>query len=163
MRRYETTFILTPDLEETDLEKNIERYTNIITGRGGTIEKEDRWGLRRLAYEIKKRTQGYYVQLVHESGPDVPRELERQFILNENCLRYLTVLAAKPVEEPETGLDKAGDKADVDATEKKTTEEVTKVDGTLTDKATPEESPAEENNAAANKDAGGAQNLNIEK
>lgn len=99
MRRYETTFILTPELEETELEKNISRYSEIITSRGGTIEKEDRWGMRRLAYMIKKKTQGYYVQLVHESGPEVPRELERQFLLNESCLRYLTVLAQKPVPE----------------------------------------------------------------
>jgi small subunit ribosomal protein S6 len=99
MRRYETTFILSPELEETELEKNISRYSEIITSRGGTVEKEDRWGMRRLAYMIRKKTQGYYVQLVHESGPEVPRELERQFLLNENCLRYLTVLAQKPVPE----------------------------------------------------------------
>ena len=101
MRRYETTFILSPELEETELEKNISRYSNIITAGGGTIEKEDRWGMRRLAYQIKKKSQGYYVQLVHESGPDIPRELERQFILNEDCLRYLTVLARKPIPEAE--------------------------------------------------------------
>ncbi len=100
MRRYETTFILSPDLEEADIEKNIARYANIITTGGGTIEKDDRWGTRRLAYQIRKKTQGYFVQLVHESGPNIPRELERQFLLNENCLRYLTVLAQKPAPEP---------------------------------------------------------------
>ena len=101
MRRYETTFILTPDLEETELEKNIERYKNIITTGSGTIEKEDRWGIRRLAYEIQKKTQGYYVHLVHNSEHTVPKELERQFLLNENCLRYLTVVAPPPPPEPE--------------------------------------------------------------
>jgi len=100
MRRYETTFILSPDLEEAELEKNISRYSEIITSGGGTIEKEDRWGMRRLAYQIQKKSQGYYVQLVHQSGPEVPRELERQFLLNENCLRYLTVRAEKPVTVP---------------------------------------------------------------
>ena len=100
MRRYETTFILSPDLEEAEIEKNITRYTNIITTGGGTIEKDDRWGTRRLAYQIRKKTQGYFVQLVHESGPNIPRELERQFLLNENCLRYLTVLAQKPAPKP---------------------------------------------------------------
>jgi len=101
MPQYETTFILTPDLEEADLEKNIERYTGIITGGGGKIEKEERWGIRRMAYEIKKKTQGYYVHVLHDSGPNIPRELERQFLLNEFCLRYLTVRAEKPVPEPE--------------------------------------------------------------
>ncbi len=101
MRRYETTFILTPDLEETELEKNIERYKNIIATGSGIIEKEDRWGIRRLAYEIQKKTQGYYVHLVHNSEHTVPKELERQFLLNENCLRYLTIVAPPPPPEPE--------------------------------------------------------------
>ena len=102
MPRYETTFILSPDLEEAALEKNIERYTGIITGRSGTIVKQERWGIRRLAYHIKKKSTGFYMHLVHESGPDVPRELERQFLLNENCLRHLTVRAQAP--EPELDL-----------------------------------------------------------
>jgi len=101
MPLYETTFILSPDLEEADLEKNIERYTGIITGGGGKIEKEERWGMRRMAYEIKKKSQGYYVHVLHDSGPDIPRELERQFLLNEFCFRYLTVRAEKPAPEPE--------------------------------------------------------------
>jgi len=101
MTRYETTFILSPDLEEAELEKNIERYAGIITGRGGTIVKHERWGMRRLAYQIKKKSTGYYTHLVHDSGPDVPRELERQFLLNENCLRYLTVRAEQRTAEVE--------------------------------------------------------------
>ncbi len=102
MRLYETTFILSPDLEEADLEKNIQRYTKIITEHGGKIEKEERWGMRRLAYEINRKTQGFYVHMVHNSAPPTPSELERQFLLNEHCLRYLTVVAPKPapVTEP---------------------------------------------------------------
>lgn len=114
MRHYETTFILSPDLEETELEQNITRYSNIITAGGGTIEKEDRWGMRRLAYQIRKKTQGYYVQLVHESGPDVPRELERQFLLNENCLRYLTVRAQKPAPKVEAATATDAEAGDVE-------------------------------------------------
>jgi len=163
MRRYETTFILAPDLEETDLEKNIERYTKIITGRGGTIEKEDRWGLRRLAYEIKKRTQGHYIQIVHESGPDVPRELERQFTLNESCLRHLTVLAEKPVEEPKTGSEESGKEAGAETKAEKPTEGIPEVESASTDEAIPEELPAEENKPAANEEIGGAQDLNIQR
>ncbi len=101
MRLYETTFILSPGLEEADLEKNIQRYTKIITHRGGTIEKEERWGTRRLAYEINRKSQGYYVHLIHNSNPETPSELERQFLLNEHCLRHLTVVAPRPVPEPQ--------------------------------------------------------------
>lgn len=95
MTLYETTFIVDPQLQEEGWEKSITKYSEIIT-RNGAIQRSERWGLRRLAYPIKKRAQGYYVHLVHESAPSVPRELERQFLLDENCLRYLTVLADNP-------------------------------------------------------------------
>lgn len=96
MKLYETTFIMDPQLLDEGWEKAIARYSEIIT-RNGQIKRTERWGLRRLAYPIKKRTQGYYVHIVHESSPSVPREMERQFLLDENCLRYLTVLADNPM------------------------------------------------------------------
>jgi len=57
--------------------------------------------MRRMAYPIKKKSTGFYLHLVHESGTDVPRELERQFLLNEYCLRYLTVRAEQRTAEIE--------------------------------------------------------------
>lgn len=96
MKLYETTFIMDPQLLEDGWEKAVARYSDIIT-RNGSIKRTERWGLRRMAYPIKKRTQGYYVHMVHESAPSVPRELERQFLLDENCLRYLTVVADNPM------------------------------------------------------------------
>ncbi len=96
MKIYETTFIMDPQLLDEGWERTIARYSEIIT-RNGQIKRTERWGLRRLAYPIKKRTQGYYVHIVHESSPSVPREMERQFLLDENCLRYLTVLADNPM------------------------------------------------------------------
>ena len=96
MKLYETTFIMDPQLLEEGWEKAVARYSDIIT-RNGQIKRTERWGLRRMAYPIKKRTQGYYVHLVHESAPSVPRDLERQFLLDETCLRYLTVVADNPL------------------------------------------------------------------
>lgn len=95
MTLYETTFIMDPQLLEEGWEKAVAKYSDIIA-RGGVIKRTERWGLRRLAYPIKKRTQGYYVHVVHESAPSVPREMERQFLLDESCLRYLTVVADNP-------------------------------------------------------------------
>ena len=92
---YETTFIIDPQLLEEGWEKAIAKYSDIIT-RNGSMKRTERWGLRRLAYPIKKCAQGYYVHLIHESAPSVPRELERQFMLDETCLRYLTVLSDNP-------------------------------------------------------------------
>jgi small subunit ribosomal protein S6 len=96
VKLYETTFIMDPQLLEEGWEKAVARYSDIIT-RNGQIKRTERWGLRRMAYAIKKRTQGYYVHLVHESAPSVPRDLERQFLLDETCLRYLTVVADNPL------------------------------------------------------------------
>ena len=96
MKLYETTFIMDPQLMDDGWEKAVARYSEIIT-RNGQIKRTERWGLRRMAYLIKKRAQGYYVHLVHESAPSVPRDLERQFLLDETCLRYLTVVADNPL------------------------------------------------------------------
>ncbi len=65
--------------------------------KNGAIKETYRWGVRRMAYEIAKQTHGYYVHIIHESAPTVPRELERQFMLDESCYRHLTVLADNPL------------------------------------------------------------------
>lgn len=95
MTSYETTIIFDPQLQEEGWDKAVEEYAAIV-GRGGEIKHTDRWGLRRLAYPIKRRNQGYYVHFIHESPPEIPREIERHCRLDENCLRYLTVVSDNP-------------------------------------------------------------------
>jgi len=95
MTLYETTFIIDPQLLDEGWEKSITKYSDIIN-QNGRIKRLDRWGMRRMAYMIKKQTHAFYVHIVHESAPSVPRELERQFRLDETCLRFLTVLADNP-------------------------------------------------------------------
>ncbi len=95
MKLYETTFIADAQLKEEGWESMIDKYSGIIN-QNGTIKQIDRWGVRRLAYEINKQTHGYYVHVIHESASSVPRDLERQFQLDENCMRHLTVLADNP-------------------------------------------------------------------
>jgi small subunit ribosomal protein S6 len=95
LKQYETTIVMDAQLKEEGWEKAIDKYSAIIQ-RDGSIAQIDRWGVRRLAYEINKQTHGYYVHLIHESKPSVLRELDRQFKLDENCLRYLTVVADNP-------------------------------------------------------------------
>lgn len=104
MKLYETTFILDPELKDDGWESAITKYTGVIT-QAGSIKNTYRWGLRRMAYEILNQTHGYYVHIIHESDPSVPTELERQFKLDESCLRYLTVVADNPkyLEELEKG------------------------------------------------------------
>jgi len=92
---YETTFIVDAQLQDEGWESVIDKYSGIIK-QNGSIKQIDRWGVRRLAYEINKQTHGYYVHVIHESAPSVPSELERQFHLDETCMRHLTVLADNP-------------------------------------------------------------------
>ncbi len=95
MNLYETTFIVDAQLKEEGWESVIDKYSGIIK-QNGSIKQIDRWGVRRLAYEINKQTHGYYVHVIHESAPSVPRELERNFKLDEQCMRHLTVIADNP-------------------------------------------------------------------
>ena len=87
---YDSTFILNPQLEEGGLDTRIKDAVNVINANGGKVIKENRMGMRRMAYEIQKLTQGYYVSLVFEGNQRTVTELERQFRLDESCLRFLT-------------------------------------------------------------------------
>ena len=99
MNAYETTFILDPELEDEAIEAEIARVEDLIKAHGGEVTEQQRWGRRKLAYEIKRRQMGYYVHLkFHAPGSFIDR-LHRQFRLNEAVLRYLTILLEKNIEE----------------------------------------------------------------
>lgn len=87
---YDSTFILNPQLEEGGLDGRIKDAVDLINNHGGKVIKENRLGMRRMAYEIQKLTQGYYVSLVFDGTNETVMELERQFRLDEACLRFLT-------------------------------------------------------------------------
>jgi small subunit ribosomal protein S6 len=89
---YETGLILDPQLDEAGFDGEIKKVTDIIESNSGTIEKVDRWGVRRLAYLIKKKSQGYYTFIYYNSPPEVPRMIETMLRINENCLRFMTIV-----------------------------------------------------------------------
>ncbi|ADW17976.1 ribosomal protein S6 [Desulfobulbus propionicus DSM 2032] len=91
MRHYETTFILRPNLGEDQFTEIIDRTTAIINGDEGSIICLDRWGIKRLAYEINKEVQGYYVYLNYAAPGKTVDEIERIFRIDDRVLRYLTV------------------------------------------------------------------------
>lgn len=103
MRRYETTYILRPNLGEGKFTEIIERTNAIITDDGGTIINVDRWGLRKLAYEIKKEKQGYYVYFDYAAKPSAVKEMERIFRIDDQVLRYLTIKLADSIDEESVG------------------------------------------------------------
>ena len=87
MRQYELMVILDPELEERTVAPSLDQFLNVVRQGGGTVEKVDIWGRRRLAYEIAKKTEGIYAVVDLEAEPDTVKELDRQLNLNEAVLR----------------------------------------------------------------------------
>jgi len=109
MRIYETAFLIAPDLSEENTEKLIQQMADVIPAKKGKIINIDKWGKRKLSYQIKKFEVAYYVFFLYKGDADIPSELERRFKQNESVIRYLTV--KKEVgEEEATPLKKAPQK-----------------------------------------------------
>ena len=87
MRRYELMVILDPDLEERTIAPSLDTFLNVIRQGGGTIDKVDIWGRRRLSFEIDKKAEGIYAVVDLSAEPAVMKELDRQLNLNESVLR----------------------------------------------------------------------------
>jgi small subunit ribosomal protein S6 len=87
MRKYEMMVILDPEVEERTVQPSLDQYLTVIKDDSGTVDKIDIWGRRRLAYPIKKRTDGIYAVVQFTSTSATAKELERQLSLNETVLR----------------------------------------------------------------------------
>ena len=87
MRHYEIMVILEASLEERTVAPSLDTYLNVIRTAGGSVEKLDVWGRRRLAYEIDKKTEGIYAVIDLQASPAAVAELDRQLRLNESVLR----------------------------------------------------------------------------
>jgi small subunit ribosomal protein S6 len=91
MRHYELTVVLDPTLGEDGIGRQLERVKNAIEGQGGKLVKEDRWGLRNLAYRIARQTQGHYTVMEWEGPASLVTELDRSLRLEESVLRHLII------------------------------------------------------------------------
>ncbi len=87
MRHYEIMVILDANLEERTVAPSLDTYLNVIRTAGGSVEKLDVWGRRRLAYEINKKAEGIYAVIDLQATPEAVAELDRQLRLNESVLR----------------------------------------------------------------------------
>lgn len=87
MRHYELMVILDPDIEERTVAPSLDKYLSVVTTSGGTVDKVDIWGKRRLSFEINKKTEGIYAVVDFTATPDVAKELDRQLGLNEVVMR----------------------------------------------------------------------------
>lgn len=95
MRKYETIFVIDSLLKSEEIDAIISKYERFISANGGHIESIERWGKKRLAYEIKKRQYGYYILIRFDGPPTMIKPLEREYRLNESLLRYKTLLMTK--------------------------------------------------------------------
>ena len=96
MTKYETTFILEPGLDESRVNDEIERVSSWIRDLGGEILEVQRWGKRRLAYEINRKRDGIYTMVLYQGEGPLVKEVERRLRLNETVMRSLTVLHVPP-------------------------------------------------------------------
>ena len=87
MRHYELMVILDPELEERTVAPSLDRFLNVVRKGGGSVENVNIWGRRKLAYEIKKKSEGIYAVVDMQAEPDLAKELDRQLNLNEAVLR----------------------------------------------------------------------------
>ena len=87
MNKYELIYIIDTAVEEAARKELIEKFNGIITANGGEVVKVEEWGKRRLAYAIDYKTEGYYVFVGFNGASELPKELSRNFGINENVIR----------------------------------------------------------------------------
>lgn len=104
MRRYETIYILRPSLGEEEITKVIENTNEIILGEKGTVIELNKWGMKKLAYLIKKETQGYYVYCDYAGTPAAVSEIERKFRIDDSVLKYMTIKTAAALSDEQIQL-----------------------------------------------------------
>src|SRR6266436_2879034 len=146
MRRYETIFILRPDLGEAAQKETIKRFEGIIASSSGDLVETDEWGFRELAYNIKGERRGYYVRLDYGGAGATLNEVERNLKLADGVLRHLSVLV-----EDDADLEKA--RAEVEARKRRTAEARAAAEARIAAAATADDAIEA---APAAHDAGGA-------
>jgi len=91
MRIYEELFIVKPDAPEEEVDAYITTLRDLITASGGAVEKEEKWGKRKLAYKISKYSEGFYVLLLFTATPETIHELERRMRVTDMVFKFITV------------------------------------------------------------------------
>ena len=90
IKQYETVFIATPVLSDSQMKEAVAAYTELITNNGGEIVYQEDWGLKQLAYPIQKKTTGFYYLIEFKVEPQFIAKLETQYRRDERIIRFLT-------------------------------------------------------------------------
>lgn len=91
MNKYELVFIVEPDLDDAKKEEAVEAVKSIIAEGSGELLDTDVWGMRKLAYPIQKKTEGYYVVMHFNAGSELPKELDRRIRISDNYIRHIII------------------------------------------------------------------------
>jgi small subunit ribosomal protein S6 len=91
MRVYEELFIVKPDAPEEEVDGFVEQIKQVISSGKGTVEKADKWGVRKLAYRVQKYNEGIYVLVQFSSSPELVREIERRMRVSDLVIKFITV------------------------------------------------------------------------
>ena len=95
MNQYETVFILTPVLSDDQTKETVDKFKKVLTDNGAEIVNEEAWGLKKLAYQIEKKTSGFYFLVEFKAEPEVIKTLETAFRRDEKVIRFQTVKLEK--------------------------------------------------------------------
>lgn len=91
MNKYEVVYIIDPAVEDEARKALIAKFNDLITGNGGSVDKVEEWGKRRLAYAIDYKTEGYYVLVNFQAEAELPKELERNLQISDSVIRYQVI------------------------------------------------------------------------
>jgi len=111
MRRYETIIVIDPDLLDDNRQSFITKIEEIISDYKGTIIEIDKWGLKKLAYEVKRKGRGFYVRFDYCGNPELVTEIERILRIDDRTMKYITVLLKKNVDVEKLQQEIASSKA----------------------------------------------------
>jgi len=112
MALYENVFIARQDVPATQVEALTNQFAELVAGLGGTVPKKEYWGLRSLAFRIKKNRKGHYTLLNIDAPPAAVKELERTMSINEDILRFLTVRVDNLEEGPSAIMQRSSEKSE---------------------------------------------------
>ena len=91
MNKYEILYILDTKLDDAEKDALIERFKGVVETAGGSVEGVDKWGVKKLAYEINFKNEGYYVLMNFSADANTPDELERQMRITDGVMRFIVI------------------------------------------------------------------------
>lgn len=112
MKSYESMFITAPTVASENYDRLVKSFEEVITGGGGVVENTNKWGTRKLAYEVKNFTDGIYTIFEYQGPNDLVKELERRFKLNDSVLKFMTVKTERKLKLEKKGSAKRQAKQD---------------------------------------------------